>query len=383
MKVYYNDNDTFCCAWLRELMKEGLIPDGVVDERSIKDILPGDVAEFEQCHFFAGIGGWARALQLAQWKGPVWTGSCPCQPFSAAGKRKGNADERHLWPEFFRLIAECRPPVVFGEQVASKDGLQWLDGVRADLEGKDYAFGAADLCAASAGEKARARFDFEDHSFRWKDIVVGAPHIRQRLYWVADSNVTGHARVQSSGDPRISETRSICRAQSGFERRRVNDRMADADGGIAGNGGIQRSRQHGQQPQDDSLGGMGDPIGTGLEIGGCQPGDDGSERAPVERANEDAGGVEHTEEIGCGRRPYYENEGRRQCAPSDRRSDSFWSAFDIIACTDGKTRRVGPGIFPLAHGVPNRVGTLRGSGNAIVPQVAAEFIRAFVESRAG
>lgn len=165
---YYNDNDPKCAAWLRALIAAKLIPEGEVDERSIKEIRPADLGGFAQCHFFAGIGGWSYALELTGWPTtrPIWTGSCPCQPFSIGGKRKGNNDERHLWPDFFRLISECKPTTVFGEQVASNDGRQWLAGVRADLEAVGYAVGAADLCAAG----------------------VAAPHIRQRLYWVADAN---------------------------------------------------------------------------------------------------------------------------------------------------------------------------------------------------
>ena len=166
MAAYYNEIDKFAAAWLRELIKAGCIAPGEVDERSIADVQPADLAGFEQCHFFAGISGWGLALRQAGWPDdrPVWTGSCPCQPFSAAGKRRGFADSRHLWPEFRRLISQCRPHTVFGEQVASSDGLHWLDLVCDNLETVGYAVGAVVTCAASAG----------------------APHIRQRLYWVAD-----------------------------------------------------------------------------------------------------------------------------------------------------------------------------------------------------
>ena len=163
--VYYNEWDPYCAQWLRNLIAAGHLPLGYVDERSIADVRPDEIRGFVSCHFFAGIGGWPLALRMAGWpdERPVWTGSCPCQPFSVAGKRRGTADERHLWPEFRHLIDECRPARVFGEQVASKDGREWLAGVRTDLEGLGYACGCADLCAASQG----------------------APHIRQRLYWVA------------------------------------------------------------------------------------------------------------------------------------------------------------------------------------------------------
>ncbi len=173
MSAYYNEHDRNAAAWLRELIKAGLIAPGDVDERSIEDVTPNDIAGYTQCHFFAGIGVWSYALRQAGWPDdrPVWTGSCPCQPFSAAGKGGGFDDERHLWPAFHYLITQCRPVTVFGEQVASKDGLAWLDLVQADLEGTGYAVGAVDTCAAG----------------------FGAPHIRQRLYWVADD---GSSRLE-------------------------------------------------------------------------------------------------------------------------------------------------------------------------------------------
>jgi DNA (cytosine-5)-methyltransferase 1 len=176
--AYYNEIDPKAAAWLRELIKQGHIAHGVVDERSISDVKPNELVGFTQCHFFAGIGGWSLALRLAGWPDdrPVWTGSCPCQPFSAAGRRGGMSDERHLWPHWHHLINQCRPATVFGEQVASKDGLGWLDLVSADMEATGYAFAAADLCAAG----------------------VGAPHIRQRLWFVgmADSAST---RLEGGG----------------------------------------------------------------------------------------------------------------------------------------------------------------------------------------
>lgn len=178
MTAYYNENEPFAAQWLRNLIAAGHIAKGQVDDRSIVDVSPGDLAGFAQCHFFAGLGGWYYALRLAGWpdERPVWTGSCPCQPFSAAGARRGDADERHLWPTWARLVRECRPECVFGEQVAGHDGRAWLDAVFADLEGLGYAVAAADLCAAG----------------------VGAPHIRQRLYWMADA---GGARLEKrSGD---------------------------------------------------------------------------------------------------------------------------------------------------------------------------------------
>ena len=171
-KAYYNEFDPYAAQWLRNLIAAGHIAPGDVDQRSIEDVRPSELAGYTQCHFFAGIGVWSYALRRAGWADsrPVWTGSCPCQPFSEAGKRNGFSDERHLWPAWFHLISQCLPNVIFGEQVAAADGLGWLDLVQADLEAAGYARGAVDLCAAG----------------------VGAPHIRQRL-WIfaelADANM--------------------------------------------------------------------------------------------------------------------------------------------------------------------------------------------------
>ena len=147
----YNEIDPFACAWIRNLQAAGHVTKGTVDERSIADVQAADLWGYERAHFFAGISGWDHALNLAGWRGPAWTGSCPCQPFSAAGKGGGFSDPRHLWPVWFGLIRACRPPVIFGEQVASPDGLAWLDLVSSDLEGCGYTFRAAVLCAAGGG----------------------------------------------------------------------------------------------------------------------------------------------------------------------------------------------------------------------------------------
>jgi DNA (cytosine-5)-methyltransferase 1 len=162
MAAYYNEHDAYAAQWLRNLITKGLIANGEVDTRSIVDVHPDELRGFTQCHFFAGIGGWSHALRLAGWPDdrPVWTGSCPCQPFSVAGKGLGADDPRHLWPHFHRLIAARRPPVVFGEQVAGAAGYGWLDGVRSDLAGEGYACEAFDIPACA----------------------VDAPHIRSRLY---------------------------------------------------------------------------------------------------------------------------------------------------------------------------------------------------------
>jgi DNA (cytosine-5)-methyltransferase 1 len=313
MVAYYNEIDPYACQWLRNLIAAGHIAAGDVDERSIIDVRPDDLRGYAQCHFFAGIGGWSLALRLAGWDDarPVWTGSCPCQPFSAAGKGAAADDERHLWPDWSRLIRDVRPAVVFGEQVEAAIGWGWLDLVHADLGAKGYATRFAVLPACG----------------------IGAPHIRQRLWFVAD-----------------------------------------ADGRHAGAEGLQRGGEHGQQQEDGRSGLLADADWRGWggrpAHGGWQAGGD---------ATRGSGGLGNTDTQGLSPReraefsePQRDDQGRATEQPGR----SPWSDLVWLPCADGKARPVEPGIFPLAARVPNRVGRLRAYGNAIVPQVAAEFIKA-------
>jgi len=279
--ILYIDIDPFCCKWMENLIEAGQLPDGIVFRFDVREINPICLNEIDQVHFFAGIGGWAYALELAGWPRdwPVWTGSCPCQPWSVAGRGKREDDERHIWPAWFKIIRECKPPIIFGEQVASPAGRAWLDIVSADLESAGYAVGSANLCACG----------------------VGAPHLRQRLYWVAVSGSIGQERCSDAKSETRSKPRSFL----------------------------------------------------------------------------------------CG-------------------NHYFWEDKEWLPGYDGRFRQVEPGSFPMAHGLPrglgrlrpwerqladvagadvrslkaagrNRVGRLRGYGNAIVPQLAAEFIRAVME----
>jgi DNA (cytosine-5)-methyltransferase 1 len=261
MPNYYNEYEPHAVQWLRNLIDAGLLPKGDVDERSITDVTAGDLAGYSQCHFFAGIGGWSVALKLAGVPDdyPLWTGSCPCQPFSAApGERKGTDDARHLWPVWDKLIRQCRPPVIFGEQVENAIRYGWLDLVSADLENQGYAVGAAILGACS----------------------VGAPHRRQRLYWVADSQ-------------------------------RVPAQLLREPGRVAGEAG---TTEEGREVN------VRDQLGSGSEV-------------------------------------------------------RFWDDIIWIECRDGCKRPCQPGLSPLADGVPGRLDKLRAYGNALVPQVAAAFLK--------
>ena len=254
--TYYNDIDATAQTAIRQFQERGILSPGTIDTRSIEHVRPADLRGYSRCHFFAGCGAWDIALQLADAPDiDIWTGSCPCQPFSTAGKQKGTQDERHLWPTWRNLIAERRPSIVFGEQVASPLGRAWLAAVRAGLEALGYAVGAADLCAAG----------------------VGAPHIRQRLLW-------GAVRLADSN-----------------RQRRDNERIL-------------------LQPREENI------------------------------------------EIAW------------------RGAIDYWAGPEWAVLSDNTIRPFESGVFPLADGTPDRARRLRLIGNAIVPQVAAIFVRAFLEA---
>jgi DNA (cytosine-5)-methyltransferase 1 len=306
MTAYYNEIDSYAAQWLRNLIVAGHIAPGDVDERSIEDVRPDELDGYTQCHFFAGIGVWSYALRLAGWPDdrPIWTGSCPCQPFSSAGKGNGFADERHLWPAFYHLIEQCRPAIVFGEQVASKDADAWLDLVSTDMEALGSAFGA--VAFPSAG--------------------IGAPHVRDRTYWMAYAGSKRRDWINALLQPRR---------------------------------------------QDE----------TGPEVAGCSQ---AGELADSERERICACGPGCVTETPRGMQGADRERERVRTDPSANHdiipattgpTNGFWRTADWLLCRDEKWRPVEPGTFPLAHGAPARVGRLRAYGNAI----NAEAARAFIE----
>jgi len=335
--AYYNEYDKNAAAWLRELIKEGLIANGEVDERSIVDVTANDLRGFSQHHFFAGIGGWSYALRLAGWNDnkPVWTASLPCQPFSAAGKKLGKSDERHLLPHFIELVKQCRPPVMFGEQVPGAIKHGWLDVLYAEMEACGYACGSIIAGAHS----------------------VGAAHIRQRLYWVGVSNGARlQQRIKTSKESRYwSATESTSDDDfrvSNSSSQRLQEQPSNGRISQETNGNVARENPSGSR-------GMGNSARN---------------NEPRLRESEESNG---------------------QQKPLGR---SNFPGMQWIHCQDNKYRPVKPGIFPLANGIPKgmvyscdpsaphnenatqeaRAMRLKGYGNAIVPLVAAEFIGAYM-----
>lgn len=362
--AYYNEIDPFAAEWLRNLIAGGHIAPGEVDERSIEDVTPDDLRGFTQCHFFAGIGVWSHSLRLAGWPDdkPVWTGSCPCQPFSAAGKGDGFADERHLWPAFFHLISECRPQHVFGEQVAAGNANAWFDLVQADLEGMDYAFGLVPFAAAG----------------------IGAPHIRERAYWVA--NASGErVRAEKPAAPHRAP-RTMQSEPREWERLRTDIRSGGSFICRMGNSNISGLEGFGG---DDCAAGRKGQAGSAAAAG-------------IHDGVAYADNEQHSIAIsGCGHEHVQTGRQQDPAAPAGLcghyralEVNGFWRDADWLLCRDGKWRPVEPGTFPLVDGAAarlgrvepgvarvassNRRGRLKGYGNAINAEAATEFIRAYM-----
>lgn len=418
VKIYYNDNDISACAWLKELMADGLIAQGDIDNRSILEVQPHEIKDYTRIHLFAGLGLWDLALRLADYPDDerVLTASCPCPPFSCAGKKKAcprckgthpvccprrtgfficcdcghawNADGRHLWPEVWRLIRGVQPTVCLGEQVASEDGRVWLAGVRATMEILGFDFGAADCCSAG----------------------VGSPNIRQRLYWVAQS---GHEQSrrglqrpgQSPEKNIVGSSNESERSGGGIDNGRLDDALQ------IGRGTRTRAVQAGR----DTVEWLGEPnherpqghAGNGRD--GSEPGRVGAQSDRPVAAAGGAGGVGNSESDDEQRDRERETINGRN-GETGRSSYGHWSASLWHPCRDGKVRRIPalaqPGIqsvaddgqslgeamagsgptrddelFPLAPREKGRVGLLRGAGNAINPILASEFIKAFLEAK--
>lgn len=384
--AYYNEIDPYAAQWLRNLIAAGYIAPGDVDERSIEDVKPDDLRNYTQCHFFAGIGVWSYALRNAGWPDdkPVWTGSCPCQPFSAAGKGGGFDDERHLWPAFHWLIGECRPQHVFGEQVASGNANAWFDLVQADLEAMDYAFGLVPF--PSAG--------------------VGAPHIRDRAYWVAHPNSQRLQGQRPNSDPErwqgsdvrqtgLCDRAGIADGVAYPERQQYEECLSGLAEGVGEEGHRKTVKPTGlclphrmadtndNRQQPGSRGGCGGECpaegnddrrcGEACGLANADSGEQRQSARCIQRVGDvPAGRLESSAEVAgfCSNMPASPVNG-------------FWRDADWLFCRDEKWRPVRPGSFPLVDGATTRVGRLRAYGNAINAEAAKVFIAAYLESQHG
>ena len=172
MSIYYNDIDPYCCKVLRARIADGLLPQGDVDETDIRSVSGDTLRRYQQLHLFAGIGGFPLGMRMAGFPEDisVITGGFPCQDVSVGGRQAGlNGQRSTLWFEYYRIIRDLRPQWVLAENVCgilSNESGRFFGRVLSDLANGGYHATWQVLCAR----------DF------------GAPHLRQRVFIVANRN---------------------------------------------------------------------------------------------------------------------------------------------------------------------------------------------------
>jgi len=312
----------------------------------------------------------------------IITGGYPCQPFSVAGKQKGVEDKRHLWPEYFRLIKECRPTWVIGENVSGHIKLG-LDSVIEDLESEGYATRTFSISASS----------------------IGANHQRERIWIVANSDSSGSESAQPAiigeqknkeiGNGQTDDTARITSgANSTFPEQGGETKMefmANASGvrrqNFGGNDGKngpekfqQENVQFGNQCQIHTSDvansyGVNDAIGrvdrTIQETGGSGSID---ERGSGTNANgfshssknetldsENVGNtISRNAQTRCGEQRISSEKKREEKTTWSSRSSTF--GINNLWETE-------PNVGRVVNGVPNRVDRLKALGNSLIPQI--------------
>jgi DNA (cytosine-5)-methyltransferase 1 len=314
----------------------------------------------------------------------ILSGGFPCQPFSVAGKQKGTGDDRHLWPEMFRIIKAFRPRIVIGENVKGiiniQDGLVF-ETVCTDLENEGYEVQAFNIPAAG----------------------VQAPHRRERI-WVIATNVANPI----SDDERREITRSYEEARRIQEEHRENDSSSRF---FSGTSAI-RNSDNGHEVMANTNTGLRDETEEEIQSRGKTLNPSSAGRGVEDVANPESvrfrGG--NREECGTEERKFQQSEQEGSSIRSETEGRSSQNRTNVantessvgnelqVDTRDGKLetqeiprdgsslRREGswwdvePDVGRVAHGVPGRVHRLKGLGNSIVPQIAEEIGKAIIKS---
>jgi DNA (cytosine-5)-methyltransferase 1 len=261
-----------------------------------------------------------RQFPATEFREPfLLTGGYPCQPFSQAGKRRGAEDDRHLWPSMFGIIRTSRPTWILAENVAGHVTLG-LDEVLADLESEEYAVQPIIVPACA----------------------VDAPHRRDRIWILANA-----------------------KRDSGNASREIA--MGDATSKLGDECGEYRETSRRQIPE---------PRNASCEISFA---DSNNARRVKQWRTKSIQSELVTAECDC-RDVANANDSRKKPSRNDRRVLRKQKPIENTRNDDFKGWSAEPNLGRVAHGIPRRVDRLRGLGNAIVPQVAYEIIKAMIEA---
>lgn len=305
----------------------------------------------------------------------VICGGYPCQPFSVAGRQKGEEDPRHLWPEYFRLVRELRPSYVIGENVGGHIRLG-LDSVLEDLDSENYTVRCFSVEAAS----------------------LGAPHRRERIFWIADRNPNGNnvdqkRKIQERASAKsygtcddVSDTQSERRGGRNRGGRGAEQRellKTEQEGRALGREAERCSELPGQEGEGETtdVADAQSQLGERSESEGNQRGQ--SETAPGDRSGDTehatdthGEGLEGTEKARNSEeeRTIAEQFTARQGAKrsEEERGETTFESYlgggndGISAWLDGSWER---GIPRVAPSNKLRVPRLKALGNAVLPQL--------------
>ena len=283
----------------------------------------------------------------------ILTAGYPCQPFSFAGKRKGTADDRHIWPEIFAIVQAKRPDWCVFENVSGHINMG-LDEVLSDLEGENYTVQAFVVPACA----------------------LNAPHRRDRVWIVAHTNRNGQPdgtqheqRLEpfEANDPDANSQRSHREKQHKHRNSEPPDRKKRDLGSVreilAGRGNTENRETFDVAHADSITDAQHRSNHTIESESGSGNSDKSGSRTNAWRLS-DTGKNENVANANSNRRERQRPKRNDEGSPGLRggktgRNENFWISE--------------PAVGRVAHGIPRRVDRLRGLGNAIVPQIAMQI----------
>jgi len=309
----------------------------------------------------------------------VVTGGFPCQPFSVAGKQKGTSDDRHLWPEMFRIIKALQPRIVVGENVRGivniQDGMVF-ETVCTDLEDEGYEVQAFNIPAAG----------------------VGAPHRRERIWFVATLGDPKHDGSFTDEIGRRNEETyggTEKRQNSSFEFERTSGREDNGNLSInvanANDEGLRtriggsdndyetesrsRGTDGGRSTSDDERHNTTSTTNEEMDVANTE-----SFRSRETRYSDQEEGSEGSRatQLDGSRRDVADTNGERGCVWETNGQD----AKDVGQSSEGQRNGwwdFEPNVGRVAHGVSGRVHRLKALGNSIVPQIVEEIGKALIK----
>jgi len=343
----------------------------------------------------------------------IITGGFPCQPFSVAGKQKGTSDDRHLWPEMFRIIKAFKPRFVIGENVPGivniQDGVVF-ETVCTDLESQGY----------------------EVQPFNIPAAAVGAPHQRKRIWIIAtlaDSvsnderreisrsdeekgRVQEEHRSKDSASGIFSRTSEIRKSNNGYEAMENSGRTLQQGSSIREKNEDEVGKENANQHQRSSSSSESNVANADTRLSDGQKKElqsrgqasifsrEGEDVANAKSISSDGREIgQHSEESREKRKIGIEVGGvssdRQKLANTDserleglgQSSRQFNETSSSTSSSEERQGQVGqgwwefePNVGRVAHGVPGRVHRLKALGNSIVPQIAEEIGRAIIKA---